>query len=333
MQFWSALEPYIERGESAVVYLVAHSTRHSPGTPGARMFVTASGASYGTIGGGGMEAELKHDARRALATRTALPPSAEKLVHRKGGRGQPSGLICAGEQINVRWMIDPSMVSEIATLADHERDGTPARLVIEASGHTIERGVADVRRPPISFVDGDEWRYEETIFEWRRATIIGGGHCGLALTRTLAQLGYHTTVVDVRPDCPTLTANHFANEIRVVDDYRSAARTVTHRAFHHVIVMTADFPSDIRALLGVADVGGFPYVGLMGSPAKIHKIFGALRVEGVSEDVLSSWHAPIGLRIKSNKPEEIAISIAAQILALRDTLFTFTDWPEPNEQT
>lgn len=333
MQFWSALEPYIERGESAVVYLVAHSTRHSPGTPGARMFVTASGASHGTVGGGGMEAELKRDAQRALATRTSLPPSAEKLVHRKNGRGQPSGLICAGEQVNVRWMIDPSMACDIATLADHERDGTPARLVINAVGHTIERAAVDARKPPISFVEGEHWRYEETVFEWRRATIIGGGHCGLALSRTLSQLGYHTTVVDVRPDCPTLSANHFANEIRIVDDYRMAANTVTYRSFQHVIVMTADFPSDVRALLGVADVGGFPYVGLMGSPAKIHRIFEALREEGVSEDVLAQWHAPIGLRIKSNKPEEIAISIAAQMLALRDSLFTFTDWSEPIEHT
>jgi len=74
-----------------------------------------------------------------------------------------------------------------------------------------------------------------------------------------------------------------------------------------------------------------PYVGVMGSPAKIRNILKALKDEGVSDDFLNSIRGPIGLRIKSNKPEEIAISVAAEFLQLREELFPYHKWAAPKE--
>ncbi len=88
-----------------------------------------------------------------------------------------------------------------------------------------------------------------------------------------------------------------------------------------VVVMTTDFPSDVRALLGVVSVP-FPFIGVMGSSAKIAQIFQELRQAGVSETVLSRLYAPVGLPIGSHTPEEIAISVAAQILQERDNLLS-----------
>ena len=81
--------------------------------------------------------------------------------------------------------------------------------------------------------------------------------------------------------------------------------------------MTRDFHSDVRSLLGLAKLP-LPFIGLMGSKAKITRIFEALSHAGVSPEFLSRIYAPAGLAIPSHTPEEIAISVAGQILQERE---------------
>ena len=80
--------------------------------------------------------------------------------------------------------------------------------------------------------------------------------------------------------------------------------------------MTTDFPSDVRALSGVLP-HPFRFIGVMGAPAKLEQILQRLADEGFSATDLARIHAPIGLDIPSHTPEEIAISVAAQILKLQ----------------
>ncbi len=81
--------------------------------------------------------------------------------------------------------------------------------------------------------------------------------------------------------------------------------------------MTTDVASDVRGLLGVLD-NPFPFIGVMGSENKISEIKKQLKAEGIADQQLSRITAPVGLPMVSNTPEEIAISIAAQLLQLRD---------------
>ena len=81
--------------------------------------------------------------------------------------------------------------------------------------------------------------------------------------------------------------------------------------------MTADYRTDVRALLGVAALP-FPFIGLMGGRKKIDRIFSLLREEGISRETIERIHAPVGLDIGSQTPEEIAISIAAQLVRERN---------------
>ena len=75
--------------------------------------------------------------------------------------------------------------------------------------------------------------------------------------------------------------------------------------------------SDIRGLLGVLD-NPFPFIGVIGSENKISEIKKRLKAEGIDDQQLSRITAPVGLPMVSNTPEEIAISIAAQLLQLRN---------------
>jgi xanthine dehydrogenase accessory factor len=64
----------------------------------------------------------------------------------------------------------------------------------------------------------------------------------------------------------------------------------------------------------------FKYFGLLGSRKKIEKMFADYRSEGIAEDILNKIHAPVGLHIKSQTPEEIAISIAAEIINEKNSI-------------
>ena len=104
---------------------------------------------------------------------------------------------------------------------------------------------------------------------------------------------------------------------QIIDDYKKAAPQINLPEKTNVVIMTTDVASDVRGLLGVLD-NPFPFIGVMGSENKISEIKKQLKAEGIADQQLSRITAPVGLPMVSNTPEEIAISIAAQLLQLRD---------------
>ena len=81
--------------------------------------------------------------------------------------------------------------------------------------------------------------------------------------------------------------------------------------------MTNSFEADVQGLRGVLPLP-VPYIGLMGSAAKIGRVFSALRKDGVARETLARVTAPVGLPIESDTPEEIAVSVAAQLIQRRN---------------
>jgi xanthine dehydrogenase accessory factor len=129
-------------------------------------------------------------------------------------------------------------------------------------------------------------------------------------------LGYDVVAFDTRENISTLDQNTFADSIQILDDFKKAASQINLPEKTQVVIMTTDVKSDVRSLLGILD-NPFPFIGIMGSQAKISEIKNQLKTEGISEQQLSRLTAPIGLPMVSNTPEEIAISVAAQLLQLR----------------
>jgi xanthine dehydrogenase accessory factor len=122
---------------------------------------------------------------------------------------------------------------------------------------------------------------------------------------------------DTRENISTLDQNNFAISRQIIDDYKKAAPQINLPEKTNVVIMTTDVASDVRGLLGVLD-NPFPFIGVMGSENKISEIKKQLKAEGIADQQLSRITAPVGLPMVSNTPEEIAISIAAQLLQLRD---------------
>jgi xanthine dehydrogenase accessory factor len=117
-----------------------------------------------------------------------------------------------------------------------------------------------------------------------------------------------------RPDLHTLAQNEFVLEKIIVKEYDELKERIPSGGNdRYVIVMTLGYRTDdraIRALLGKR----FRYFGVLGSQAKSEKLFAGYRAEGIAEEDLWNIHSPAGMPIKSQTPEEIAVSIAAEII-------------------
>ena len=147
-----------------------------------------------------------------------------------------------------------------------------------------------------------------------RLLVVGAGHCGRALSRAAAFTGWEVTVADERKELldpaafPPGTAL-----VAVAGDYSDLPHPAPEDA---VAIVSRGHVTDglaFRRLRGVP----VAYLGMIGSKAKRKALFDELRAEGVTEEELARVHNPIGLPIGAESPEEIAISIVAELILVR----------------
>jgi len=160
--------------------------------------------------------------------------------------------------------------------------------------------------------------------------VIGAGHVGWHLSRFAAEAGFRIHVVDDR--------EKFANSERfpaaaaiVVDDIGEWLHAAQLPASAYVVVVTRGHTHDFEAIRALA-ARDLRYLGLIGSRAKVARIFDALEAEGMAAEYLARVHAPIGLDIGAITPAEIAVSILAELIAIRhgrDVSAASMKWQRP----
>jgi xanthine dehydrogenase accessory factor len=157
--------------------------------------------------------------------------------------------------------------------------------------------------------------YIDPIAPAPRLYIIGAGHVGFHLARAAAETGFRIHVVDDREKFAN--AERFPSaEAVIVDDIADWLHRAELPASAYVVVVTRGHTHDFDALRALA-ARDLRYLGLIGSRAKVARVFDALTAEGMPAECLSRVHAPIGLDIGAITPAEIAISILAELIAVR----------------
>lgn len=157
--------------------------------------------------------------------------------------------------------------------------------------------------------------YVEPVVPDPRLVVLGAGHVGKALSRLAAFSGFHVTVVDDRPEFANRDTLPDAHEV-VVDDFPAVFPKVPVDPATFIVIATRGHNHDldaVKAALGT-DAG---YIGLLGSRRKKGLLMNALRDAGFSPEDVSRIIIPVGLPIGSTTPEEIAVSIMAQIIQER----------------
>jgi xanthine dehydrogenase accessory factor len=157
--------------------------------------------------------------------------------------------------------------------------------------------------------------YIEPIEPSPELFVVGAGHVGFHLA-TLAQgVGFRVHVVDDREKFAN--RERFPNIAEVVaEDIPSWIERTPLPSHAYVVIVTRGHTNDLEALRALAP-RDLRYLGLIGSRAKVARIYDALVADGMSADLLTRVHAPIGLDIGAVTPQEIAVSILAELIAVK----------------
>jgi xanthine dehydrogenase accessory factor len=148
-----------------------------------------------------------------------------------------------------------------------------------------------------------------------RLYIIGAGHVGWHLARAASAADFRVHVIDDREKFASQERFPEATDI-VVAPVAEWAATAELSADAYVVIVTRGHQGDLDCLRALAP-RRLRYLGLIGSRAKVARIYEALLAEGIDASALERVHAPIGLNIGAITPAEIAVSILAQLIAIR----------------
>lgn len=284
----------VDGGCRLAMAVVVRARGSTPQKTGAAMLVTPGGETLGTLGGGCVEAETRKRALELLASSrpqgvTLLP---FKLDH---DYGWDDGVACGG-------MMDITVeILEAGSKASLERC----------------RGFRDglMGRTAMSYeVTAEGQSFKVPLEPTPRLVIAGAGHVGQSLARMANLAGFEVTVIDDRPDMASI--ERFPGAKCVVGPIESELRKLQIDPFTYVVIVTRGHRNDAQAL-GAVIGSNSRYVGLIGSKRKIRTILDGLYREGTPVDALLKVHAPIGLNIGAVSPEEIAISVCAELIAVR----------------
>lgn len=148
--------------------------------------------------------------------------------------------------------------------------------------------------------------------------MVGGGHVGRSLLRIAGCTGFATTLVDTRGEEDIGEAIRLADRFQRVENFTTDLEKLSLPAGAYYVIATYGHQFDGDALSGALKHEDAAYIGMIGSHRKVAAIFARLENEGVSHAVLERVHTPIGLDLGGETPEEVAVSILAELLMVKN---------------
>ena len=305
-RIFDALLRLLDAGESAVLATVISRTGSAPRGAGAQMLIGRIGRVEGTIGGGFAEKQAEMHALHLLEAQEhdtrvyALHPAGDV------------GAICGGE-VTVSFLYIPpkdSVWTETAKallLAIDERK--PVWLVLDMEG-----GAPQLIDDEKNLSAGGS-RFFLPVQIGERAVIFGAGHCAKALCPVLASVGFRVTVYDNRPEYARKELFPQAEDV-VCADFEHIGDHLALLPQDYAVVMTSGHDHDYTVLSQILR-RPLAYAGAIGSRKKTAAVNDKLRAGGIAESAIASLHAPIGMAIMAATPEEIAVSVAGEMILTR----------------
>ena len=299
---------------------VLESKGSSPGRQGFFMAVNIKGQMEGSIGGGIMEHKFIEMAKEKLQVANASSGGEiRKQVHDKAAAKNQSGMICSGEQTNFLYRVQSSDLYSIEKLIECLIANKHGKVQLSPAGFSFSDSFSGEKNFQFKFHSETDWSFQEKIGYKNSLFIIGGGHCALALSKIMSMMDFYIQVYETREHLHTMMQNDFVHKKHFIGDYTKLEELISSGTDHFVIVMTVGYRTDEKAVKALLSKD-FRYFGLLGSIKKINKLLTNLKREGYSEARLDKIFAPVGLPINSQTPEEIAISIAAQIIRIKNSV-------------
>ncbi|MGE4551962.1 MAG: XdhC family protein, partial [Desulfovibrionaceae bacterium] len=302
---------------------------------GAKMAVRPVGCFFGTVGGGLVVAQA---ILRAAALHARGPGAAERLdMNLTSDLAAGTDMICGGRVTLVLEAVGPADAPLWAGLDDSLRRGETAVLLtrlppdaarvagrsrLPGQGPTENAGLRDAALAeggPLLRPDGDGLVLVEPFAPRPPVYLFGAGHVSQATARVAALTGFRVIVLDDRAEFANVERFPEADQVLVLDDLHHALPEPLESAVPEdccLVIVTRGHVHD-KTVLAQALRTRARYVGMIGSRTKRDQVYAALRAEGFTEADIARCHCPIGLPIGAQTPEEIALSIVAELVAVR----------------
>jgi xanthine dehydrogenase accessory factor len=304
-------------GDPAAFCVVTQARGSTPQKRGASMLVTRAGQTVGTLGGGCVEAETRQRAIQALA---AFDPTtsngAVQLSNFKldNDYGWDDGMVCGG-----------LMDIAVAVVAPDSALAREARRCVDL----LRDRVACEFRLNIAPIENESDAMAFPLEPSPRLVLAGAGHVSQAVAIAAAQMGFEIVVVDDRADFAS--ADRFPGAHCIVGPIDLELSKLNLDPSTYVLILTRGHKNDASALAAVVNSSA-KYVGLIGSKRKVRTILGQLLEAGTPRDKIDRVHGPVGLELGAISPSEIAISILAELIAVRRGVEQIRSMKLPREQ-
>lgn len=312
----------LEAGGSAILCTIVSRTGTTPRGAGVAMTVDESGAQAGTVGGGEAEYHVRQDALALLQARSSEirtypihSGAAECCNEHHGGSIDVLFRTFAGEEGNL-------LAKRARTVLNHEEGYLVCKVTNGKPGESevVPAWMAKddpVLRPYLAdapvFTAEEPRLLIEPLFPAPRVIVLGGGHVAKALVPILAFLKYRVWVVEDRDEIND--PSRFPQAERVLCEVQNMVLgelELTER--DHIVSLVRGRGTDFF-ILDAALRTRAGYIGAIGSHANARRLRDQLLSRGFSKEQVARIHSPVGLDIGAESPEEIAVSVAAELIA------------------
>ncbi len=244
-------------------------------------------------------------------------------LRREGRRGAVATIV------NVRGSIPSFQTAKMLVRDDGSIVGTIGGGCVEADVWQAAREVMESEKPrTLKFDLNQDPKYDtglvcggtlevfvEPVLPPALLYIFGAGHVAFNLCTAAANAGFDVIVTDDRSSYATEERFPAAHEVHALD-FDEATKQLDPNESSYVVIVTRGHRDDMRLLRWAVQTRA-RYVGMIGSKRKVIEIFKTLQSEGLSAQLFERVHAPVGLDIGAVTPEEIAVAIVAELIAIR----------------
>lgn len=348
----SLIGAFLARNESFVLATIVSRHGSTPRTAGTRMIIDGRGRGLGTIGGGLLEAKvmarsrdvfadgrprwMRFDMSRAeVASLDMICGGDLEVLLEKVTPGSPSAGVLErwrrAVEGNEACLLASVVVKEDGQTAG-DADGASPRVthaLIGRNGDILAGTLAPEAGEAAELVragfagPGPKTRAEANLVVIldpaappEKLVVIGAGHVALPTVHLAVMAGFQATVLDDRPEYANSLRFPEARQVSVVPDFDRALEGVAVGPETYLVIVTRGHLHDKTVLIQALGTEA-AYIGMIGSRRKRDQIFRDLSARGFTEDDLKRVHSPIGLAIGAETPEEIAVSIVAELIQVR----------------
>jgi xanthine dehydrogenase accessory factor len=307
MSIYQQLAQALTQG-AVVLATVIQTQGSTPREAGAKMIICDNGCTFSTIGGGAGEAKIIHRALQVLQA-----GKKERVdIHLSGPLHPESQGVCGGtmQVLLERWS-GAAAIALSQNILDCLQTGEPATLVMPfAVDQTPYLIRANNALPPQN-------AYWEALKAAPRLLIVGAGHVGESLAKVASLAGFRVLVQDDRPDWANVQRYPQAEQIWH-EPLAHLLDRLKHDSDLYVAIVTRGYQQDVTTLqVLLSGAVSCQYIGMIGSKKRVRFVYQQLQQQGIDPKALRTIYAPIGLEIGALTPEEIAISICAELIQVR----------------